>query len=42
MAESAEFPIFKCLRSCKNHVDQKRSNSDFPSDISVIKSMSPG
>ena len=21
MAESAEFPIFKCLRSCKNHVD---------------------
>ena len=29
MAQSAEFPIFKCLRSCKNHLYRKRSNSNF-------------
>ena len=28
MAESAE-SFFKCLRSCKNHLYQKRSNSNF-------------
>ena len=36
MALSAEFPIFKCLRSCNNHLAQKRANSDFPSDISGL------
>ena len=36
MFEFAEFPIFKCLRSCNKHLYQKRSNSDFPSDISGV------
>ena len=35
MAESAEFPIFKCLRNCNNLLHQKRSNSDIPSDSSA-------
>ena len=36
MAESAEVPIFKCLRSCKNHLQQKHLNSNIPFDISNV------
>ena len=31
--DTAEFPIFECLRSCNNHLYQKCSNTDFPSEF---------
>ena len=42
MAKSAEFPFFKHLRSCNNHLDQKHANSDFPSDISGLNVSNTG